>query len=283
MQRYQKLAEEISLSASGEERKEILKYIYAEYIGRGMVCLALAAGIWLLFYGGMAVWLAVFAVLAGEGVYRLAKNRLEVKLRNTLIEECRPDKVLGYYAVAGKWAWSRRTWDKYFFNIANNLFYLGEFRKTEKVLEIFRGYAVRDSAKYYLALMDVRMDFHMGNEEKVIQECSVLRKLSPCVKADAITKYLHAEAQTYPGTLELIGKQDYTELFNAAQKSRTFYNSELGRIKKTYLLFLAAKGMGDQEEAERQRNVIMEKGGTLWYRQVVSGKAEDRRITPSER
>lgn len=192
------------------------------------------------------------------------------KIRNILLKDCEPARILSFYTALISHSRRNINWDLHFYNTCSSLYYAGRFEDVKKVLTLFPKYCPDNSSRFKYNLIWARLAYHEKDETALSAYCENLDKLAKIVNPKGFFRFAYMESMLYPRLLELENNKEYQLAYDMSQqKHYTYYKSILAPVKVNYFQYRMASAMGNQELAEQHKDFVLKNGGTLWYKQEL--------------
>ena len=209
------------------------------------------------------------AVLLAAGYYghRTVFSR---KLRAFLVRDCDPDHFLSYYCAVLQSAGRQKRWESHIYNVAQGLFYAGEFEKAGHLLKLYENECRSAEGDFRHDLAQALLAYQAGDLEQLRHCAALLGNESQRTRLNAELCDELDEAKALPHFLELEQKKQWKELYDAVNSARFYDALPLGQLKKQVYLEKAARGMQDTERASMHGNYVREHAGTTFYGRVQS-------------
>lgn len=268
-QQYESLREIVTIEESGKDIKSFLRYLMVRKVCWVLICVILIETLIVLFVKPAEAWSGLLTAGIWIVLDFLIFGAYGAKKQSLMTEQCRPDKYLTVCMAEASKCKAQGKWEVLFFNIAMGLIWLGENETAEKVMELYPQYCRGEKGEIYYTVLKMRMAYGKTDGETFGQWRDKLQKLQETVKVDSATKNLCNQALDLENALELQiqGKYQkwYQELLEIPERE-----SNLDKVSRNYNLYKAAQKLGFTEEAEQYKAVVLEKGGTTFYKKELS-------------
>ncbi len=270
---YQDFIQSVEISATPEEQKIIKRYYTTATILKvisicslSLAVLFIIANSFVIVTGGSSkLRFHVFAYVPVI-IYAIYRIYFSKKIKNILLQECDPNRLLSLYSVLLSYA-NKRNWEVHFYNLAQNLYYAGRFEDAEKVQSLLAKYCPSNKGRLYHAMIALDLAVHRQDLEleDVVNQCLMMYELGEKVYLKGMRYFIYSGKMRYPMYFQLFRDKKYEELYDGIKVAVLFRNSLLGEVKRNYYLYKIALLLGDNEKADEHKKFVMQNGGTLWY------------------
>ncbi|MDE7250019.1 MAG: hypothetical protein K2N82_09055, partial [Lachnospiraceae bacterium] len=225
--------------------------------------------LFMLLHGTGEALLATFVAYLIAGIYILYRVRKRRQIRNVLINECNPQKMLSMYITLMSYGRRNTGWESHLYNIGSALFYAGRFDDVKKILELFPKYCDTNKGKVFYEILCMRLAYQEGNAEQLNVHDASLRELMQITRLSDTIRLLCQEVTQYPLILDLENKEEYRKIY---EMYLNIYGGKgiLSQIKQNYMLCRMAEKLGMEKEDQQYRAFVTEHGGGLFYASALS-------------
>lgn len=269
-QQYESLREVVKIEECKEDKEFCVRYHRVHMVFKVLICVILIETIIALFVAPSRMWFGLLTAGIWVVLDILFLGVYNTKKLSRLTSQCRPEKYLSVCMTEASKCKARGKWEELFYNIAMGHIYLGEDEVAEKVLELYPQYCKGGNGDIYHAVLKMRMAYGRTDGELFRQWRDQLQKLQGTAKVDLATKNLCNQALDLENVLELQLQGNYQERYQDLLEVPE-RESNLDQVIRNYNLYRVAKKLGFTEEAEQYKAVVLEKGGTTFYKQELSG------------
>lgn len=213
------------------------------------------------FYGYIA-----FAIVSLI-LFKCYQKKYGARVNRMINDECNINKALTAYMVMARY-YTRKTRKSgvLLLNIVGTLCYLGRIEEAKKVLDLIRKYCDTPEGNAYRVSMSAMIASSEKDKEAVAFYVKELETLMSQANSPYMTTS-YSVISKYPLIMEAEEKGDYTaatELLQIDEKA-----SVLKKVNINYRLYKVAKVAGLEEEAEKHRAYVLEKGGDTFYKKEL--------------
>lgn len=268
-QQYQDILSAVNIEIKDEDIKAVSKYANILKAIKVLLVALVVIVIVLLMTDSSWTWPVLIGTYAFIAVYILYRYSFSTQMLRLQTHFCRPDRFLSVYMALVAYAKEKSKWELHFYNIAISLIYLARHEDARKITDLFRKYCPTNKGKVCYTLLCIQLAYRERNAELLAKHAEALHRLVACTKLDARTKNLCSEALMLPVRLELENKGEYEELYKVFLQP-VVMKSNLAEVKQKYYLYKIAVKLGKAEEAEEYKAVVLQKGGTTFYREELS-------------
>lgn len=267
---YQDIQAIVNVEITEDDRRYVRGYVRMLRIAIVVMLISVVTMLVLWVTDGPGLWLAIIATYFMLAVYYILKHRFRTKLWSKLIVDCRPDLFLGRYLATLERAKKSKAWERHLYTVGNTLMFAGRTEDAKALLELFSKYCPNNKGRMYFTILAVSIAYKEQNMELLTMHIQTMEQLLGQFKANGELKVFAQEAIKHSKKLELELGGQYEELQDFISKERPPVGN-LQLVKRNYHLYKIAMGLGKTEEASEYKAVVLEKGGTTFYKQELSG------------
>lgn len=199
------------------------------------------------------------------------KAKQLMKIRDSINEECNPEKGLSYYmSLASKVKKQKKNlWENSLYCIGLSLFYAGRFEDCKKILPFFDKYCKGPKGGLRYTLLCMILAYQQKDVNALTAHAKALEELLKTHKE--ISMQIPCEkALKYPALLDLKERGEYEAVhgllssYSTAQKVPV-----MTKVINNYCLYHTAKAAGMEKEAAEHKAFVLEYGGTTFYKKEL--------------
>ncbi|MEG0894145.1 MAG: hypothetical protein RSE93_00385 [Oscillospiraceae bacterium] len=183
---------------------------------------------------------------------------------------CDVDNAIFVYSYFVKFHYRKRIIANCFYNISLNFVYAGRFDDVKKMKALFDKYCFNNKATFKYELVCAEMAFQKGDLEDLEFHCNNLNSMYYIVKPKKALATLYKEKLSYIQILQAEKNGAYLYLYNGINSCIYSANSMAKKVFYNYQLYRFAKAMGDEYMAKGHRDFVLNYGGTLVYKKIIS-------------
>lgn len=202
-------------------------------------------------------------------VYGYAGAKIAINIMQILSEECNPQKMLSRYAALLVYKKADNSWGVDFYQICLGLFYVAQYEDIKKVLQLFPKYCYDKDSRFRYEYVWAKLAAHEKNEEMLQMHCG---HLSEFIQDNKLKKKYEVWYKDTIQSLQLLQMEKAGDMENAyricCEMSEKAHNT-LERVVWNYNLYQLEKEMGNEENAEKHRQVVLYYGGTTWMKRKL--------------
>ncbi len=161
----------------------------------------------------------------------------------------------------------RRHWSQNVYFLAASLYYDGRFDDVKTIANLMEPYVRSDMDRMRRYFLYAKLAHHYRDLDTLYEYIQAMKNLALTMHLYGKWQHLYLEIIEYWDLLSLEMKHKYKKLYQCYQSSEAYIDTVLNEVKKNYHLAMIAKSMNDQALAKKHRAIVLEKGGTLWYKQ----------------
>ena len=147
--------------------------------------------------------------------------------------------------------------------------FAGRTEEAKALLELFPKYCPDCKGRMFFAVLAMSIAYKERDLEGLRMHAQTVEQLLAQFKPKAQLKVLAQESLKNVKKLELELGGRYEALQDLLSKERPPVGN-LQLVKRNYNLYKIAMGLGKTEEAIKYKTVVMEKGGTTFYKKELS-------------
>lgn len=202
-------------------------------------------------------------------IYIWYRSWFAKQFRNILLKDCDPVRGLALYGNLVSYTKRQSNWELHFYNLASLLYYAGRFDDVIRVQSLLQKYCPGNLGQLYYEMIETELALYKMNIEEVEKHCANMQRLSKSVHLKGIIQLLYFQKMQYPVLMQMRNRGEYTELYDKIKQAVSAQRSLLIEVKQNYYLYKIASVLGDEEKMEEHGKFIIQRGGTLWYRQEI--------------
>jgi len=270
-QQYQDIQAIVNVEITEDDRKYVRSYVRMTHVVLAIMVISVVI-MWVLWVtDGPGLWPAIIATYLLLAVHDILKHRFRSKLWSKLTVDCRPDLFLKRYLVTLERAKKSRVWETHLYTVGSTLMFAGRTEEAKALLELFHKYCTDSKGRMCFTVLAMSVAYKEQNLEGLRMHAQTVEQLLAQFKPNAQIKAIAQESLKNVKKLELELDGRYEELQDLfAQERPPVGNLQL--VKRNYYLYKIAMGLGKTEEALKYKAVVVEKGGTTFYKMELSGE-----------
>lgn len=268
-QQYQDIQAIVNVEITEDDRKYVRSHVRMTHVVLVMMTISVAIMLFLWVTDGPGLWPAIIATYLLLAVHYILKHRFRSKLWGKLIKDCRPDLFLGRYLATLERAKKSKVWERHLYTVGNTLMFAGRTEEAKALLELFSKYCPDNWGRMYFTILAMSIAYKEQNLELMTMHAQTMEQLLVKFKPKAELKVFAQESLKNVKKLELELDGRFEELQDLLSKERPPVGN-LQLVKRNYGLYKIAMGLGKTEEASEYKAVVLEKGGTTFYKKELS-------------
>ncbi len=268
-QQYQDIQAVVNVEITEDDKKYVRSYVRKTHVVLVMMTIAVAIMLVLWVTDGPGLWPAIIVSYLLLAIHFVLKHRFRSKLWSKLTADCRPDLFMGSYLATLERAKKSKVWERHLYTVGSTLMFAGRTKEAKALLELFPKYCPDHKGRMFFVVLAMSIAYKEGDLEGLRMHAQTMEQLLGQFKPNAQLKVLAQESLKNVKKLELELDGRYEELQDLfAQERPPVGNLQL--VKRNYNLYKIAMGLGKTEEALEYKSVVLEKGGTTFYKQELS-------------
>ncbi len=268
-QQYQDIQAIVNVEITEDDRKYVRSYVRMTHVVLAIMVISAVTMLVLWVTDGPGPWPAIIATYLMLAVYYILKHRFRSKLWSKLTVDCRPDLFLRSYLATLERAKKSKAWERHLYTVGNTLMFAGRTEDAKALLELFSKYCPNNKGRMYFTMLAMSIAYKEQNMELLTMHTQTMEQLLGQFKANGELKVFAQEAIKHSKKLELEFGGQYEELQDFISKERPPVGN-LQLVKRNYHLYKIAMGLGKIEEASEYKELVLEKGGTTFYKKELS-------------
>lgn len=267
---YEDIQAIVKMEITEEDRKSVRNKVRFTLIILVMMLILVVVMLALWVTDSLGLWPVIGLTYFMLAIYYIVKYKIQSKLWSKLTMDCRPDLFLQNYLTILERTKKSRQWEMHLYIIGNALLFAGRKEDAKALLDLFSKYCPDSKGRMCFTILAISVAGMEQNRELLAMHAKNLEQLLAQSKPNARFKTLAQETIKSAKKWELEFGGRFEELQDLiAQERPPVGNLQL--VKRNYNLYKIAVGLEKMEEASEYKKVVLEKGGTTFYKIELSG------------
>ena len=266
---YEDIQAIVKMEITEEDRKRVRNNVRFSLVILVMMLISVVVMLALWVTDSSGLWPVIGLTYFMLAIYYIVKYKIQSKLWSKLTVDCRPDLFLQSYLTILERTKKSRHWEMHLYTVGNALLFAGRKEDAKALLDLFPQYCPDSRGRMCFTILAISVAGMEQNRELLAMHAKNLEQLLAQSKPNARFKALAQETLKSVNKLELELAGRFEELQDLLSKERPPVGN-LQLVKRNYNLYKIAIRLGKKEEASEYKRVVLEKGGTTFYKQELS-------------
>lgn len=185
-----------------------------------------------------------------------------------MTQQCRPEEYLSLYLAMISRRMKKAGWEEVFFNVALCLIHQGNLEGAKEVAGLYSKYCFTDKGKVFYTIL--QMQFACLENDVVLydKQAAIMEDLMKQVKMKKRMKSVCDKMFVLGRRMKMEVAGKYRELYEEYLQPIE-EKSILAQVVQNYRLYGMATQLGMTQEAETYKAIVLEKGGTTFYKKAL--------------